>query len=818
MNKQLWLACLVLCLKVGFSQQVLIIDKETKKPIENVVVFNLSQTKSAISNQKGKVNLSAFNETEELFTEHVSYSPEFVTIEGLRSKGMVLELEIKKQSLDEVVYSVSRASQKQSLISEQIELADQKFIQKENPQTSADLLASVPGVRVQKSQAGGGSPVLRGFEANRVLLVVDGVRMNNAIYRNGHLQNSITIDPSSLERVEVLFGPASIVYGSDALGGVVHFYTKTPKFGLDKKVEGQLFSRYTSANEEYTGHGHVSLSFKKWAYFGSVTYSSFGDVRMGKNRKHGFDDWGKVFFYSQNTEDDYYKNPTKNPNPNIQRLTGYNQYDVAQKFIFKTGKKSDLTANVQFSTSSNIPRFDRLNDVNDDDGTLRFAEWHYGPQRRWLASLKYNFETKSKWMNHGTVTAAYQNVGESRIQRRFGSLQRNYRIEDVDVWSLNMDFTGNFSPKWDSYYGIELTHNDVVSKGEQKTLDISGNRVVGFKETEEILSRYPNEGSTYTTLAGYAKAGYALNKKNQINFGFRYSATFLNALWGNIFQSLVDVDEISLSNHAVTYSASYIRKILNDWSFSLTTSSGFRSPNIDDVGKIRERRGQLTLPNLELKPEYVYNFELGVKKKWGKGNRFSIYGYTSIIDDYIFRENIEIEDIGDVSLFGIGEIFGDEIEELVIQSNFRRARMFGVSSSLKVFISKNWSVDGSVTWTRGRILQDNLPMPSIPPLFQTVHLTYDNGKLKSEMGIKFSERKKPEDFADEGFDRIEESASPSFGYPSWETINWQASYSFNDWFAAQLEVDNIFDRHYKEFASGISAPGRSFSFTGRFHF
>ena len=821
MRKRLWLlAFIALCMKISFTQQALIRDKKTKNPIQGVAVFNSSQSKSAVSNKKGEVDLRVFDKTEELFTKHVSYSTEFVTSEELQLKGMIIEMEAEEQFLDEVVYSVSRTSQKRSLIAEQIELADYEFIQKESPQTSADLLASVPGVRVQKSQAGGGSPVLRGFEANRVLLVVDGVRMNNAIYRNGHLQNSITIDPLSLERVEVLFGPASVIYGSDALGGVVHFYTKTPKFGLDQKVEGQLFARYTSANEEYTTHGNVSLSFKNWAYFGSFNYSSFGDVSMGKNRKHGFNDWGKVFFYSQNTEDDYYENPTENPNPNIQRLTGYDQYDLAQKFIVKTGKESSLTANIQFSTSSNIPRFDRLNDV-DENGELRFAEWYYGPQRRWLTSIKYNFKTKAKWANSGAITTAYQNIGESRIQRRFGRLERSYRIENVDLWSLNANFTGKLNPKWDLYYGFELTHNDVASKGEQKTLITSSNRVTGFKETQEILSRYPNRGSTYTTISGYAKAGYTPNKKNKINLGLRYSYTFLNARWGEIFQSLVEVDQIDLSNQAVTYSASYIRKVPNRWSFSFTTSSGFRSPNIDDLGKIRERQGQLTLPNVDLKPEYVFNFELGIRKKWGRSNHFSIYGYTSLIDDYIFREEISVQDLNQESLSGIGEIFGDEVEELVIQSNFDKARVFGISSSFKVYLSKNWSIDGSITWTRGRILRNNLPdlpTPSIPPLFQMAHLTYDNGKLKSELGVNLSQRKKPEDFSSGGFDRIEEAASPEFGYPSWEIFNWQASYSFSKWFTAQVGVDNIFDRHYREFASGISAPGRSFSITGRFDF
>ena len=104
-------------------------------------------------------------------------------------------------------------------------------VQLEVPQTAAELLWSTGSVLVQQSQQGGGSPILRGFEANRVLLVVDGVRMNNAIYRSGHLQNAITVDPNILERTDVLLGPNSILFGSDAMGGVIHFHTRTPRVG-----------------------------------------------------------------------------------------------------------------------------------------------------------------------------------------------------------------------------------------------------------------------------------------------------------------------------------------------------------------------------------------------------------------------------------------------------------------------------------------------------------------------------------------------------------------------------------------------------------
>ena len=107
------------------------------------------------------------------------------------------------------------------------------------------MLAQTGEVFVQKSQMGGGSPVIRGFEANKVLIVVDGVRLNNAIYRSGHLQNVITLEPSELESAEIVFGPGSVIYGSDALGGVMDFHTREPRFAIDEglRLFGGAFTR-----------------------------------------------------------------------------------------------------------------------------------------------------------------------------------------------------------------------------------------------------------------------------------------------------------------------------------------------------------------------------------------------------------------------------------------------------------------------------------------------------------------------------------------------------------------------------------------------
>jgi hemoglobin/transferrin/lactoferrin receptor protein len=184
--------------------------------------------------------------------------------------------------LEEIVVSATNFNEKQKNIAQKIEVITAKTITLTNAQNTGDLLQSTGKIFVQKSQQGGSSPVIRGFEASRILLVIDGVRMNNAIYRSGHLQNVITTDQNSLSRVEVMYGPSSAIYGSDALGGAIHLITKGPIFAADSKIlnTGSGFLRYSSVNKEKTAHVDISIGNKKLAWFQSYNFSDFDDMKM----------------------------------------------------------------------------------------------------------------------------------------------------------------------------------------------------------------------------------------------------------------------------------------------------------------------------------------------------------------------------------------------------------------------------------------------------------------------------------------------------------------------------------------------------------
>ena len=802
----------------SYSQRIKTIDKQTGKIIRNVTVYNEGLTINLSSNNEGFVDVSEFDENEKILFSHISYALLKTKKSILQKQKLLVYLTKQSEQLDEVVLSVFKNEERTNRVAEQIAVISAKDIQKISPQTSADLLATIPGIKVQKSQFGGGSPVIRGMESNRVLLVVDGVRMNNAIYRKGHLQSSITVAPNLLDKTEVVFGPSSVIYGSDALGGVIHYFTKTPKLSKINKVNSQFFSRFSSVNQEITTTVSAEVGFPNWASFTSISHSDFGDLKIGKNRNHGFNDWGKVFYYSENTNRNYSETPTVNSDPELLKNTGYRQTDVLQKFFVTLSKNTDLKINLQYSTSSDIPRFDRLSEL--ENSSLKFAEWNYGPQNRLLVSSQLLINPNKKWIESGIITGAYQHIEESRIQRKFGSLDRSHREESVNVFSLNGDFSVSLTQdkKRKLSYGFEFAYNDVVSKSFGKTLNISNGEMNGYSDNFMVQSRYPDGGSNYLSAAAYIGYRQDVTQKSTLNTGLRVTNTNLNANW--IDQTFIQLPEtnITLNNSAVTATIGYVYRSNENWQLNSILSSGFRSPNIDDIGRIREKRGNVSIPNIHVNPEIAYNAEIGIQKYFNdKKFRVGTNFYYTLLDNYIQRDFIYNADGSKKQVQ-----FDGEYGNAVSNQNKGTAYILGYTINYLGEVSSTLNTSGFITYTKGRTYDTQEPMSSIPPLFGQFELNFKKNKIELGAAVRFNSKKDIKDFnITEGIDNhdltpiIDPNAvidtDKYYGSPSWMTIGVTSNYLMNDTFSIQARLDNIFDEHYIEFASGISSPGRNVS-------
>lgn len=815
------------------AQTLTVVGNDIGGPIKGVSISNKDKSMIVYTNNDGEADISSFLQNAELFIFHHSYVKVKTNYKELLQKDFVVDLNKITEKLEEVVLSLSKGRENLNRIAEQTVILTAREIQKISPQTSADLLASTSGIKVQKTQFGGGSPVLRGMESNRVLLVIDGVRLNNAIYRKGHLQNSITIAPSMLDRVEVLFGPASMSYGSDALGGVIHYYTKKLKTSQSKEVYSSLFSRINTVNNEFTTQIDTELRFKKCAFYTNISFSDFGDLRMGTRRSHGFENWGKVFEYSENTGEIFKTSSEVNRNPNIQKNTGYSQKDFLQKIYLPVSNDTEMMLNFQYSESSHIPRFDRLTE-RTSSGDLKFAEWSYGPQKRLLFSTQISLDDVNNWIDKGTITMGYQDIKESRIQRKFSSIfERSTRSENVNVFSFNADFSVAFSKKSKRVltYGLEAVYNKVKSSALGVVLDVdfSNNKIIGVDRSFDVQTRYPSEGSDYSTQAIYLGYRHDLDAKNTLNTGVRLTNTQLHALW-NVSSApllLFPDEKISLRNTAVTATIGHIYKPSELTKISVVLSSGFRSPNIDDIGKIREKNGTVTLPNVNLKPEYAYNSEVGITHVT-KNRRihFALNIYQTILDKYIIRAPFDV----DAQKEGFSTIqYEGETTQVLVNTNRGKAFVRGGTFEVRGEINEHWFANGSLTYTQGGTLDTREPLSSIPPLFGNISFGYKKHRLQTNVQWVFNAAKKVEDYnLHEGIDNIEQTpiinenalilSEKYAGTPAWSVLNCSFDYELRSHIDLQIRVDNIFDQHYKEFASGISGPGRNYSASVRYLF
>ncbi len=700
--------------------------------------------------------------------------------------------------LDEVTIAGRLPDKRADVISPVTQIRT-RDIQFRNPQTSADLLMQTGKVFVQKSQMGGGSPVLRGMEANRVLLVVDGVRMNNAIYRGGHLQNVITVDPNIQNRVEVLYGTGSVMYGSDALGGVIQFYTQKPEFSStnDLLVKGNMFTRFASVNRENTGHIDLNLGFQRWAFFSSISYSDFDDLRAGKRTNSFYDfRWDRTSYVERINEAD---TEVKNANPQIQKFSGYNQLDLTQKIAFKPNDYSTHTLNVQYSNSSDIPRYDRLTDIRN--GKLRFAEWNYGPQKRVFGS--YTFEnTRSRWYaDNIRLIASYQDIEESRIQRETGSTQQVSNIEKLHIYGINTDLSKKISDQTELRYGVEWYYNDVQSHA------FSLNNVTNVQGT--AATRYPDGGSTMNLGGFYARISHRIGKILFVP-AIRLSYVSLNAKTTNENLSPF-FTSVQQKNTAVSGQLGAVWNISSDWRLTSSVSTGFRAPNIDDIGKTFDIPSGLTLPNPDLKPEQSLSGDLGIEKTTDRTHFEANVFYTQLYN--ALKPAFTTYQGKDSVLFNNNKT---RVQKIV---NTGKACIYGGMLDVDVRIASYLMLFGNVTYTLGHDVSQDVPMDHIPPVYGRVGIRL-NGfgkKLQGELYGMYNGWKRLKDYSPSGEDNLK-YAIPTEGMPAWYTLNLKGSYQILPTLSIQAGIENLMDVHYRVFASGISSPGRNFVLTLRGNF
>jgi hemoglobin/transferrin/lactoferrin receptor protein len=715
-------------------------------------------------------------------------------------EGMDVFLVGSNVTLSQMVISATRTANNSEMVAQQVSSIQRKDIQFINPANAADLLSQTGTALIQKSQLGGGSPILRGFEANKVLFVVDGVRMNNAIYRGGHLQDILSLDPMAMQNVEIAYGPSAVAYGSDALGGVMSFNTRSPRFTSgDRLVRGNAMIRYSTADQS-GAHINLETSTERFATFTAFTFNNFGDLRQGNIRNPNYPSFGARPWYVEriNGRDSV----LTNPNPNVQVGSAYKQYDFMEKISFKQSEKLTHTLNIQYSTTNNVPRYDRLTQVTIENP--RFGEWYYGPQTRAMVAYHVNLNNGKRLYTTGRITMAWQNINQSRHDRLFNSPNLNNRLENVKVYSVNADFSKSIGQTLTTNYGLEYYFNDVTSTAHSQNI---------FTGTQSALdTRYANGGSTMSGTAVYGTAILKATRKVTLNAGLRYSLVNLTALFTDNSFFNFPFSDVNQSNRNLNGSIGIIVAPNTKWRLTALASTGFRAPNVDDLSKVFESNaGNLIVPNNELKPEKVANIEATIERKFNGKTTLALNGY--------YMNYTNALTTGKSQFNGQDSVFYDgTLSPVYTTINANEAYIYGGNLSLNSQVSDQFSLQSSLVYTYGRIKTDNgdTPLDHIPPVYGRTGITVQQQKFRGEFFVMYNGWKRIEDYRLNAEDN-ENYATPD-GMPAWYTLNAKASYQIQEHLQFMVGLENILDVNYRVFASNISGAGRNVTFTlrGRF--
>jgi hemoglobin/transferrin/lactoferrin receptor protein len=776
------------------AQVVTVKEKNTNQPLELVAIYNSDPNRSVLTNNNGQADISRIEKEKPIMFSLIGYEKVKLNYSQIEKDNFIVSLTQTLVTLGNVVVSANRWEENKSDIPNTIQTITPRDVDFQNPQTTADMLSMSGNIFVQKSQLGGGSPMIRGFSTNRVLIAVDGVRMNTAIFRSGNLQNVISLDANSLSYTEVIFGPGSIIYGSDAIGGVMNFHTLSPRLSLGDKVaiDGGAMVRFSSADLEKVGHVHFNIGLKNWGFLTSVTYSDFDNLVMGSN---GPDDYLRPTYQTRINNKDTVVN---NPDPKEQVVCGYDQINVMQKILFSLEAEWDFQYAFNYSTTSDYSRYDRL--LQPRGNTLRYAEWYYGPQEWMMNYLSATNYSKNSIYDLSKLIVAYQFFKESRHDRALNSNEKTNTTETVDAFSLNLDMIKDINEKSNLYYGAEVVLNNIGSTGDIENIETG--------ETNTGPSRYP-DGSNWNSYGIYLTYKYKFNPQYILQAGLRYNYVTLEAEFDTTFYPF-PFTTAEQKNGALTGDIGLVWHPTYDWQINLNLCSGFRAPNIDDMGKVFESEpGSVVVPNPDTEPEYAYNAELSLTKTFDNVAELYVTGFYTYLDNALVRRDFTLNGMDSIMYEG-------EMSKLQAIQNAAFATVWGVEVGFDLNFAKYFNLISTFNYQKGEEELDNgdkAPLRHAAPWFGKTEFVFAMNRFEANLYAVYNGEIPYDDLAPSEQDKTYIYAKDSNGnpyQPSWYTLNLKLSYQLLDNFEVYLGVENITDQRYRPYSSGITAAGLNF--------
>ena len=602
-----------------------------------------------------------------------------------------------------------------------------------NTRTVPEMLSYETGVMVQKTNHGGGSPSLRGLHGNQTLMMVDGVRLNNSIFRYGPNQYLNTVDAFAVDQLDVLFGSGSIQYGSDAMGGVIAAKFHEPEFVKCNQWIPKVFFRTTKGNQEYSMRSSVDRCFGQNAITAGITMRQFGDVLAGGDWKY-------------------------------QRPSGYKEFDVDVKFVHKD-KLGKWVAAHQSNNQFDVPIFHRVALEN-------YKFYNTTLQARTLSYLKRSLVFSGKLFDEIELMAGRQNQHEHReFQKNNSNLLRTER-DSVNTYFFTTKFYGKLHNRWQWVLGTDFYFDKVNSARTDAD--------VAMGTLKQIRGLYPN-GSTQMQNSAF---GYITKTGDWglVRLGGRYNYT-------QITLQTLETGNVQYQKGAFVADGAGSLKVTKKLHLYGNVGTGFRSPNIDDMGTLGIVDFRFETPQYGLLPEYSFNKELGLKYKSAK-SQFNVCVFHNAMSGLISRIKA-----------GSDSMQGYPVYQ---KQNVGSSLIYGAELDWKHEWGGHWVFGGGGSLIVGDNITGNEPMRRIPPAMCNAVLRYKlNGSVSFAMNIIGARAQLRLAKGD-----IQDNRIGPAGTPGYFTGDLRCEMNFKR-ATVDIAILNLRNQRYKTHGSGIYSMGRA---------
>jgi outer membrane receptor protein involved in Fe transport len=653
----------------------------------------------------------------------------------------------ENDTLEHVQVTATRTSKRDIDISAAVTAIDESEIRELAPDVIAEMLRGQPGAFYQQTTPGQGIPIIRGLKGSQVLHLVDGMRLNNAFFRDAPNQYLGLVDSFAASRMEVVRGSQGTLYGADAMGGVVNILTPDPSYDQTEwRQEGSFYGSYDSVDDGWVINARAQGGRQGLGFIGGVSYQDHSLRQSGSGEKLA--------------------------------ATAYKSKAADLKLVMESGERSSLMLAAQVMEQPSTPRYDELT-PGFGQAEPSSEQYLFKPNRRSFLHARFRYDGQGNWFDQVEANLARQVITDDRLSQDYGSpeivTENNSSTLDGLTLQVNSSFDSGISLVWGAEY-----YTDAVDSNRFRQLEDSDTKT-------EARGRFPDNSSMDST-AVYFSGDWINADKFNLAAGLRYS-------WFDISLPARDIlPAVSLKPSALTGDIHAVYEVNSGFKLVANLGHGFRPPNIFDLATLGPRPGnRFNIPNTNLDPETVWSYDLGIKTE------------SDSLELEVFAFYLDYSD-------KITSVFTGELTEdgriIVRSENRNNVEIYGLEAGLYWAAMDDLNIFAVFNYTRGEERDDldtAFPADRIPPFNGKIGIEhYFNSDWRIEPYILFAGQQDRLSPRDQDDPRI----NPQ-GTAGWGTLNLLLDWQATDSLQLGLRLENLGDKHYREHASGIDAPGRN---------